>query len=532
MGSNKSFYYQEGTFLQKIFSWIFTVDHKRIGVMYLWTIGFFFLVGGIFSLILRYELMSPDKLILTPKQYNQVFTLHGIVMTFLVLVPSIPAAFGNFILPLQVGAKDLTFPKLNLLSYHLYVIGAILALYSIVSGAVDTGWTFYAPYSMKTSGSVVLMLSAAFILGFSSILTGINFISTIHKLRAKGMYWGRVNLFLWALYGTSVIQILATPVVGMTLVLLIVERVFSIGFFDPTLGGDPVLFQHFFWFYSHPVVYVMILPAMGVVSEVISTFSKKKIFGYEAVAISTIAISLLGFFVWGHHMYASGQSEVSSTIFSIITMLIGVPSAIKVFNWLSTMYKGTIEMSVPLLWVLGFIYMFTIGGLTGIAIAVLPINIALHDTYYIVAHFHFVMVGSTIMASFAALHYWWPKMFGKMYNKSLGIFSFLIVFFGFNLTFLPQFLIGSKGGPRRYYNYPEDFAFLHQLSTIGAFILALGFFMILFYLMASFFVGKKADKNPWGSLSLEWTTDSPPISHNFVETPIVEKGPYDYEVKK
>lgn len=532
MHSDKSFYYQEGSFLQKISSWVFTVDHKRIGVMYLWTLALFFLVGGLFSLILRYELISPDKVILTSKQYNQAFTLHGIIMTFLVLVPSIPASFGNFILPLQLGAKDLSFPKLNLLSYHLYLLGAITALYSIVSGAVDTGWTFYAPYSTKTSGNVIAMLSAAFILGFSSILTGINFIATIHKLRAKGMYWERVNLFLWALYGTSVIQVLATPVVGMTLMLLIIERVFGIGFFDPSLGGDPVLFQHFFWFYSHPVVYVMILPAMGVVSEIVSTFSKKKIFGYKIVIMSTIAISLLGFFVWGHHMYASGQSEIVSNIFSIITILIGVPSAIKVFNWLSTMYKGSIEMSVPMLWVYGFLYMFTIGGLTGIAIAILPINVALHDTYYIVAHFHFVMVGSTIMGSFAALHYWWPKMFGKMYNNLMGVIAFLVVFFGFNLTFLPQFLIGSKGGPRRYYSYPEDFTFLHQLSTLGAFILGFGFLMILIYLVGSFFVGKKADKNPWGSMSLEWTTASPPIAHNFVETPIVEKGPYDYEVKK
>ena len=518
---------------QWFWKWFYTIDHKRIGLMYLLALMVFFFIGGVYALILRIELLSPDKIFLTAKQYNQVFTLHGVVMTFLVLVPAIPATFGNFILPLQLGAKDLAFPKLNLWSFYLYLMGATFALFSIVYHAVDTGWTFYAPYSTESTDSAVIpMVFGAFLLGFSSILTGINFIVSIHKLRAKGMTWSRVNLLVWSLYATSVIQVLATPVLGITLLLLIAEKTMNIGFFSPSLGGDPVLFQHFFWFYSHPVVYVMILPAMGVVSEVISTFCRKVVFGYKIIAGSSVAIALIGFLVWGHHLFLSSQSPYASMVFSFITFLVAVPSAIKTFNWVATMYKGSIQLEVPFLWVLGFLYMFTIGGLTGIALATLSFDVHFHDTYYIVAHFHFVMVGSTLMGFFSAMHYWWPKMFGKLYSKFWGVVAFCLVFIGFNITFLPQFLIGSKGGPRRYYTYASDFQFLHQLSTYGSWILTAGFVVMLIYFVSSLFNGKQASANPWGSKSLEWQTSSPPSVHNFASVPEVKTHPYDYGVEK
>lgn len=510
-------------------SWAATLDHKRIGVMYLVSIFFFFLIGGLFALLLRTELLTPGKNIVDAKMYNQFFTLHGAIMVFLVIIPGIPASLGNFVLPLQLGAKDVAFPRLNLISYYIYVIGSLFAVFSILLGAIDTGWTFYAPYSTEAEGKVVLMVTGAFILGFSSIFTGLNFISTIHKLRPPGMTWFRMPLFVWGMYATSIIQVMATPVLGITLLLIIVERVVGIGIFTPKLGGDPVLFQHFFWFYSHPAVYIMILPGMAIISDLITTFSQKKIFGYKLIAYSSIAIAVISFLVWGHHMFVSGQSALINMIFSALTFLVAIPSGIKIFNWIATMYQGSISLATPMLYALLFLFLFTIGGLTGVFLGVLSVDVHLHDTYFVVAHFHYVMVGGTFMAFIGGVYYWWPKMFGKMYSETLGQIGAVLVFLGFNITFFVQFFMGSQGMPRRYYSYLEQFQLLHQVSTFGSYLLGVGFLVVLISWIHSLVAGKKAPANPWHASTLEWTnTSSPPITHNFEEQPIVSEEPYIY----
>jgi cytochrome c oxidase subunit 1 len=510
-------------------SWLLTRDHKRIGLMYLFAIMFFFMVGGIFAILLRLELLHPGPDIMEADTYNQFFTLHGAIMIFLFIIPSIPAAIGNIILPLMLGAKDVAFPRLNLASWYIYIFGALFALFSIVTGGVDTGWTFYTPYSSSTGGSVISMTLGVFILGFSSIFTGLNFIVTIHKLRTPGQTWFKLPLFVWGLYATAIIQVLATPVLGITMILLILERVFGIGIFDPAMGGDPVLYQHFFWFYSHPAVYIMILPGMGIISELISTFSHKKIFGYKAIAYSSLGIAFISFLVWGHHMFTSGQSELAAMIFSFLTFLVGIPSGIKVFNWIATMYKGSITFETPMLYALSFLFLFTIGGLTGIFLGALSVDVHLHDTYFIVAHFHYVMMGGTVMAFLGGLHYWWPKIWGRMYNEFWAKISVALIFIGFNITFYTQFILGSRGMPRRYYNYMDQFQPLHAFSSYGSWILGLGFVVMAFYLIHAIFRGRIAGNNPWGSLTLEWTTSSPPPPHNFTETPVLTHGPYDYD---
>ena len=508
-------------------SWIFTLDHKRIGMMYLVSILTAFFLGGILAVLMRTELLGPRPGIMDAETYNRTFTLHGAIMIFLFIIPGIPAALGNFVLPMMLGAKDVAFPKMNLGSYYLYVVGALLAIMSIVLGGVDTGWTFYTPYSTTTTGPVVWMTLGAFILGFSSVFTGINFIVTIHKMRPAGMGWFRLPLFLWALYATAIIQVLATPVLGITLLLLIVERALGVGIFDPALGGDPVLYQHFFWFYSHPAVYIMILPAMGVVSELITTFSRKHIFGYKAIAYSSIAIAVIGFLVWGHHMFTSGQSALANTIFSFLTFAVAIPSAIKVFNWVTTMYKGSISLETPMLYALSFLFLFAIGGLTGIFLGALAVDIHLHDTYFVVAHFHYVMMGGAVIAFLGGLHYWWPKMTGRMTDERLGRTAAILIFLGFNLTFFSQFIMGSQGMPRRYFNYPAEYTGYHQASTIGSYIMAVGFVIAAIAFIRSLINGPKAPANPWGAATLEWKCSSPPPHDNFA-TPPAAGDPYDY----
>jgi cytochrome c oxidase subunit I len=511
-------------------SWLFTVDHKRLGLMYLAGVLLFFLVGGIAALTLRTELLVPEGgSMVSATTYNKLFTIHGAVMVFLVIIPSVPAALGNFLLPLMLGAKDVAFPRLNLLSFWIYSLGSLFFIYTLYAGQLDTGWTFYTPYSSNHSGTAVISATAgAFILGFSSILTGLNFIVTIHKMRAPGQTWNRLPLFVWAIYATAVIQVLATPVLAITLLLLIVERTLNIGIFDPAMGGDPVLFQHFFWFYSHPAVYIMILPGFGIISELIAVHSRKHIFGYKAIALSSVAIAIISFLVWGHHMFVSGQSELAGVVFSFLTFAVAVPTAIKVFSWVATLYKGSIEFNTPMLYALMFMFTFTIGGLTGIPLAALSVDVHLHDTYFVVAHFHYVMMGGTIIAFIGGIHHWWPKMFGRMYSERAGKIGALFTFVGFNMTFFNQFVMGQQGMPRRYWSYAPQFQQQHVLSTFGSYILGAGFVWIAIYLLHSLKYGKTASRNPFGGASLEWDTQSPPIEHNFHGQPVVTTDPYNF----
>jgi len=511
------------TFRRGILSWILTLDHKRIGVMYLVAVLTSFFVGGVMALLVRTKLLFPGEVEwMTADQYNKAFTLHGAIMVFLVIVPSIPAALGNFVLPIMLGAKDVAFPRMNLFSFYLWVLGAICAVYSLLAGGFDTGWTFYTPYSSQFgAGGTIPVLVGVFILGFSSIFTGVNFIVTIHKLRPPGMTWFRMPLFLWALYATAIIQVIATPVLGITLAMLVIERAFNIGIFDPSMGGDPVLFQHFFWFYSHPAVYIMILPGMGIISEIIAVHSHRHIFGFRFIAFSSIAIAIFSFLVWGHHMFTSGQSPLLNVLFSAITFSVAIPSAVKVFNWLATLYKGSISLNTAMWYGLAFIFLFTIGGLTGIPLAVLSTDIHLHDTYFVVAHFHYVMMGSALIAMIGGLHHWWPKMTGRMFNETWGKIACALVFVGFNMTFFTQFMLGSQGMPRRYYAYQPEFQIYHHISTGGSYIMGLGFVITAIYLIHSLFAGKKAPANPWGGASLEWQCTSPPPHDNFATTPRV-----------
>ena len=513
-----------------IAAWLLTKDHKRIAMLYLISITVFFAVGGLFAAGVRLELLTPKGDFVTADVYNKLFTLHGIVMIFFFLIPSIPATLGNFLIPIMCGTKDLAFPRINLLSWYLYVIGGLLAVGVIAGGGVDTGWTFYTPYSTTASTTnVTLTGMAAFIAGFSSILTGFNFIVTVHRMRAPGLTWFRLPLFVWAHYATSLVMILGTPVVAITLTLMMAERTLGLAIFDPKIGGDPVLFQHLFWFYSHPAVYIMILPGMGVISEMVAAVSRKQVFGYSFVAFSSLAIAILGFLVWGHHLFVSSQSIYAGMVFSIITMLVAVPSAVKTFNWAATMYKGAVTWESPTYWVIGFMGLFLIGGLTGLFLATLGLDIHLTDTYFVVAHFHYIMVGGAIMAFLGGVHFWWPKMTGRMYPEAMGKVTAILVFVGFNLTFFPQFVLGYMGMPRRYHAYPEEWQVLNVLSTAGASVLGLGYTLTFCYLVWSLFKGKTAPANPWGAKGLEWETSSPPPTFNFDADPVVTEPAYNYK---
>ncbi len=510
-------------------SWLLTRDHKRIALLYLASINVFFFLGGLFALLIRLELLTPAGDLVQSETYNKFFTMHGVTMIFFFMIPAIPAVLGNFFIPMMIGAKDLAFPRLNLLSWYIYVAGALFTLWAIVQGGVDTGWTFYTPYSTASSNSHVIATAVGiFIAGFSSILTGLNFIVTIHTMRAPGMTWFRLPLFVWGHYATSLIIVLGTPVVAVTILMVGAERVLHLGLFDPALGGDPILFQHLFWFYSHPAVYIMILPAMAVISELVTTFSRKNIFGYKFVAFASIGIAVLGFLVWGHHMFVSGQSVYAGLVFSVLSFLVAVPSAVKVFNWTATMYRGSISYRTPMLYAFGFIGLFTIGGLTGLFLATLGVDVHVHDTYFIIAHFHYIMVGGTIMGYLGGIHYWWPKISGKLYPEAWARFAALVIFIGFNLTFFPQFILGYLGMPRRYHAYPPEFQVLNVMSTAGASILGVGYIIPMIYLIWSMRYGKNAPANPWGSTGFEWKTSSPPPTDNFEEPPVVTEDPYTY----
>jgi len=511
-------------------SWLFTTDHKRIAWLYLVSVTFFFFIGGLFATLIRLELLTPQGDLVQAETYNKLFTMHGVTMIFFFLIPSIPAVLGNFLIPMMIGARDLAFPRLNLASWYIYILGGLFTLAAAAAGGVDTGWTFYTPYSsIYSNTNVALTVIGVFITGFSSILTGLNFVVTIHKMRAPGMTWFRLPLFVWSHYATSIIFILGTPVLAISLALVAIERLLNLGIFDPSRGGDPLLFQHLFWFYSHPAVYIMILPGMGVISELIPCFSRKRVFGYEFVAFSSVAIAVIGFLVWGHHMFVSGQSVYAGMVFSLLSFLVAIPSAIKVFNWTATLYKGSISYDAPMLYALGFIGLFTIGGLTGLFLATLGIDIHVHDTYFVIAHFHYIMVGSAVMAYLGGIHFWWPKMTGRIYPEGWARLAALIIFIGFNLTFFPQFVLGYLGMPRRYHVYPPEFQVLNVMSSAGASILAVGYFLPLVYMIWSLRYGAVAGKNPWRATGLEWETLSPPPTDNFEVTPLVTEEAYAYD---
>jgi cytochrome c oxidase subunit 1 len=512
-------------------SWLLTRDHKRIALLYLAAITAFFFVGGAFAVVIRLELATPAGDLVSDDTYNKLFTMHGVMMVFFFLIPSIPATLGNFLIPIMIGARDLAFPKLNLASWYIYVLGGLFTFYALVAGGVDTGWTFYTPFSTVSSTTNVIPTALGiFITGFSSILTGLNFIVTIHRMRAPGMTWFRMPLFLWSMYATSVIFVLGTPVLAITMLLIAAERLFQFGFFDPALGGDPVLFQHLFWFYSHPAVYIMVLPAMGVVSELVAAGCRKPVFGYSFVAFSSLAIGVLSFLVWGHHLFVAGESVYSALIFSAFSYLVAIPSAVKVFNWTATMYKGSVSWDTSMLYALGFIGLFTMGGLTGLFLAAVGLDVHVTDTYFIIAHFHYIMVGGAVMGYLGGLHYWWPKISGRLYNEFLAKLSAGTIFLGFNLTFFPQFILGYLGMPRRYHAYPPEFQMLNVLSSAGASILGVGYLIPMCYLAWSLRYGRAAGNNPWGAVGLEWTTTSPPPTENFAEAPIVTRDAYQYDV--
>src|SRR5437762_6008359 len=511
-------------------SWLLTRDHKRVALLCLAAVTLFFFIGGAFAVVIRLELATPAGDLVSDETYNKLFTMHGVMMVFFFLIPSIPAVLGNFLVPLMIGAKDLAFPKLNLASWYIYMLGGLFTLYALVAGGVDTGWTFYTPFSTASSTTnVVPTALGIFITGFSSILTGLNFIVTIHRMRAPGMTWFRMPLFLWSIYATSLINVLGTPVIAITVLLVAAERVFSFGFFDPARGGDPVLFQHLFWFYSHPAVYIMVLPSMGVVSELVAAGCRKPVFGYTFVAFASLAIAVPGFLVSGHHMFVAGESVYAALIFSILSFLVALPSAVKVFNWTATMYKGSVSWQTPMLYAYGFIGLFTIGGLTGLFLAALGVDVHVTDTYFVVAHFHYIMVGGALMGYLGGLHFWWPKISGRLYPEGWARLAALIVFIGFNLTFFPQFILGYLGMPRRYYQYPAEFQVLNVLSTAGATVLGVGYLLPMIYFLWSMRYGKPAPDNPWNAAGLEWQTQSPPTTFNFETEPVVTWEAYNYD---
>ncbi|MGH6985674.1 MAG: cytochrome c oxidase subunit I [Caulobacteraceae bacterium] len=510
-------------------SWLLTTDHKRIAILYAVSITGFFFLGGAAASLMRLQLFTPHGLLFTPDEYNRLFTIHGIVMVWFFLIPSIPATFGNFLLPLMIGSREVAFPRLNLLSWYIFMAGASLTIAALVSGGVDTGWTFYTPYSTLYSNSNVLLAAAGvFVAGFGTIATGLNFIATTHMLRAPGMTWFRLPLFVWGIYATSLVMVLATPVLAITLLMVLAERGLGLPIFDPRFGGDPLLFQHMFWFYSHPAVYIMILPAMGVISDVITAQARRRIFGYTFMVYAMIAIAVIGFLVWGHHMFTSGMATYASLVFSFLSFIVAVPSAIKVFNWTATLYRGQIAFDAPMLYCLGFLGLFTIGGLTGLMLASVPIDIHVHATYFVVAHFHYIMVGGAVSAFFAALHFWWPKITGRLYPEGWAKFAAILMFAGFNFTFFPQFIMGYLGMPRRYAHYPPQFQIWHVMSSCGALVLGAAYLLPLGYLGLSLFRGASAGKNPWDATGLEWTVPSPPPTHNFDVIPVVTSEPYMY----
>jgi len=509
-------------------SWITTTDHKRIGIMYMVTTFVFFCLGGVEALMIRLQLGAPNNTLVTPETYNQLFTMHGTTMIFLFVVPMM-AGLANYFLPLMIGARDMAFPRLNALSFWLLLAGGIVFYASIFWNPPEAGWTSYAPLSnaiYSPSGGQDAWIYLIHLTGLSSILGALNFYATVANMRARGMSWGRLPLFVWAILTYSVLIIFAMPVIAAAVTMLLTDRHFGTHFFDPAEGGSPLLWQNLFWFFGHPEVYIMVLPGFGLVSEILPVFARKPIFGYKAIAASTVAIAFLGFLTWAHHMFTAPIPEAILVFVMLSSFLIAVPTGVKMLNWIATLWRGTIEFKTPLLFCVGFIALFLIGGISGVFLAVFPVDWQLNETYFVVAHIHFVLMGGAVFTIFAAIYYWFPKITGRMLSENLGKLSFYLMFFGFLATFLIQHVMGLDGMPRRVYEYDNvgHLALYNAISTVGSFILGAGVVVTIINVVRSLKVGVVAGPDPWRANTLEWFTTSPPPANNFDVIPLVRSA--------
>ena len=508
--------------------YIFSIDHKIIGIQYMIT-GFVFLVlAGLLAEVIRVQLMHANGGFVSADTYNEVYSVHGSAMVWLVIIPLATGAFGNFVFPLQIGARDVAFPWLNMVSFWLFPPAGLLLFGSFLLGAPAAGWTEYPPMSLQGAPGTSMWCAAIFLVGISSTMTGLNFLVTLIKMRAPGMTFTRMPLFCWAQFATAPMSMIATTALAAALAALFMERQFGVPFFDPTKGGSPILWQHMFWFYSHPAVYIMILPIFGIISEVFPTFARKPIFGYKMIAFSSVSIALLSFMVWAHHMFTSGLAPFLQLPFMILTMLIAIPTGIKIFSWVATLWEGKIHYTTAMLFAIGFIATFTFGGITGVFLSAVPFDLHAHGTYFIVAHLHYVLVGGSLMGILSGVYYWYPKMTGRLMNDKLGHWTFWLFFIGFNGTFLPMHMLGLLGMPRRVATYDPQFQTWNQIESGFSFVMTFALLLFFANILWSLRRGKKAGSNPWGARTLEWQLPSPPHYYNFKHIPTVFSTPYDF----